>query len=176
MGSPSADMKAGGLNPLLEELLRQRRIQQAPMPPAQDPRYNQTPQQPMPPVSPFQGGNIPGINGQPMPYPAHPMPQGGMIRGGGMRVDPWIWSDTPGIGHQSNWMDQMRNKLPKDQPGGQSLSDMLLRRQLLAHLQRQGINMNEMDLERLLTQQNEAQAVGTRQGMFDAQKALLRNQ
>lgn len=265
MGSPSADMQAGGLNPILEELMRQRRIQQAPMPPAQDPRYAP----PMPPMdlSPFpqpdagpqspsfmewlqnkihrgvlpmyealdkaaltpeqfqardpnsdfaqakrkmesmpdqsvlsrimqminQGGvadrsrspfpnqenrlefppGIPGVNGQPMSYPEHPMPQGGMIRGGGMRVDPQRWSDTPGMGHQSNWMEQMRNNVGKNT---YAESDLDRRRRFFERLQRQGSNMSEMDLEKLLTQMNEEQAVGTIQDMHNSQQEFLRYQ
>lgn len=79
-GSPSADMPAGGMNPLLLEImLAERRKQEGyPMPPA-------IPQQLTPPDSTIETwlkGLIPGVNGQPVPNPNPPRhPRGNTIRG-----------------------------------------------------------------------------------------------
>lgn len=124
-GSPSADMQAGQMNPLLLELLRQRQMQQAPMPPAQDPRYSTPPQQPMPPMTPWQGGNIPGVNGFPMPSEPHPLPSGGGIVRGQSMI-PHLgsrWTDTPyqeGMRYEprANWMDVIRRRIESHYPDG----------------------------------------------------------
>jgi len=124
---------------------------------------------------------IPGINGQPLPPQNRPPipPSQGIVRGDWDYApersmgNPWIYSDTPGTGHQSNWMDQMQNKIPGST---NAASNQSLLAQFNAYLKRKGVNVHPMDLERLFTQQIEAQMAQHRQVGIENQQELLRNQ